>query len=250
MKTCITCNKEKSDTDFKEKSQKCFDCYKEYQLNYRIKNSNKMKIYNQNYYKENKEDIIQSVQSYYSENRDKVAQYKKDYWENNKEKLSKKNKDYYQDNKDILDLKNKEYNRENRQELNKKRNIRNKKNKIHLKITERRQNDAVFRISQNIRTYIRNSFKYKGYKKTTKTEIILGCTFKEFKSHIESIFESWMTWDNYGKYNGDFNYGWDIDHIIPISSAKTEEDVLKLNHFSNLRPLCSYTNRHIKSNKI
>ena len=28
------------------------------------------------------------------------------------------------------------------------------------------------------------------------------------------------------------------------------EDVLKLNHFSNLRPLCSYTNRHIKSNKI
>jgi len=147
-------------------------------------------------------------------------------------------------------LKNKEYNRENKQELNKKRNIRNKKNKIHLKITERRQNDAVFRIRKNIRTYIRNSFKYKGYKKTTKTEIILGCTFKEFKSHIESIFESWMTWDNYGKYNGDFNYGWDIDHIIPISSAKTEEDVLKLNHFSNLRPLCSYTNRHIKSNKI
>ena len=48
MKTCITCNKEKSDTDFKEKSQKCFDCYKEYQLNYRIKNRNKMKIYNQN----------------------------------------------------------------------------------------------------------------------------------------------------------------------------------------------------------
>ena len=52
-----------------------------------------------------------------------------------------------------------------------------------------------------------------------------------------------MNWDNYGSF-------WSIDHIIPISSAKTEEDVLKLNHFSNLRPLCSYKNRHIKSNKI
>ena len=34
-----------------------------------------------------------------------------------------------------------------------------------------------------------------------------------------------MNWENYGLYNGELNYGWDIDHIIPISSAKTEEEV-------------------------
>jgi hypothetical protein len=57
-----------------------------------------------------------------------------------------------------------------------------------------------------------------------------------------------MTWENRGLYNGELNYGWDIDHIIPLSSAKTEEEVKKLNHHTNLQPLCSKTNRDIKRN--
>jgi hypothetical protein len=52
-----------------------------------------------------------------------------------------------------------------------------------------------------------------------------------------------MTWDNRGLYNGQKNYGWDVDHIIPKSTAKTKEEVIKLNHYTNLRPRCSYLNR-------
>ena len=52
-----------------------------------------------------------------------------------------------------------------------------------------------------------------------------------------------MSWDNYGKYNGSEKYGWDIDHIINISNAETIEDVERLNHFTNLRPLDSFKNR-------
>ena len=59
-----------------------------------------------------------------------------------------------------------------------------------------------------------------------------------------------MNFDNYGKYNGEFNFGWDIDHIIPTSSAKTEEEIIKLNHYTNLKPLCSKINRDIKRNNI
>ncbi len=59
-----------------------------------------------------------------------------------------------------------------------------------------------------------------------------------------------MTWENRGLYNGEFNYGWDIDHIIPISFAKTEEDIIKLNHYTNLQPLCSKINRDIKKDKL
>lgn len=89
-------------------------------------------------------------------------------------------------------------------------------------------------------------FKRNGYSKKSKTHEILGCSYDEFKIHLESQFESWMTWENRGKYNGEFNYGWDIDHIIPLASAKTEEELLKLCHYTNLRPLCSKVNRDIK----
>ena len=59
-----------------------------------------------------------------------------------------------------------------------------------------------------------------------------------------------MNWKNWGKYDGNEKSGWDIDHIIPISSAKTEDDILKLNHYTNLQPLCSYINRYIKRDSV
>lgn len=55
-----------------------------------------------------------------------------------------------------------------------------------------------------------------------------------------------MNLENHGLYNGELDYGWDIDHIVPLSSAKTEEDVIRLSHFTNLQPLCSEVNRYIK----
>lgn len=59
-----------------------------------------------------------------------------------------------------------------------------------------------------------------------------------------------MNWENHGIYCGKPNHGWDIDHIIPLSSAKTEEELLRLNHYTNLRPLCSYHNRVVKRAKL
>ena len=55
-----------------------------------------------------------------------------------------------------------------------------------------------------------------------------------------------MNWDNHGLYNGEINYGWDIDHIVPLSSATSVDELYKLNHYTNLQPMCSYTNRYIK----
>jgi 5-methylcytosine-specific restriction endonuclease McrA len=58
-----------------------------------------------------------------------------------------------------------------------------------------------------------------------------------------------MTWKNHGKYTGNYNETWQYDHIIPISNAATEEELIKLNHYSNFQPLCSKKNLE-KSNKI
>jgi 5-methylcytosine-specific restriction endonuclease McrA len=59
-----------------------------------------------------------------------------------------------------------------------------------------------------------------------------------------------MSWENYGLYNGELNYGWDIDHIIPLSKASTKDEFYELSHYTNMQPLCSKTNRDIKKDKI
>ena len=64
-----------------------------------------------------------------------------------------------------------------------------------------------------------------------------------FKDYLEKLFTDQMNWENYGII-------WDIDHIIPISSAITEEDIIRLNHYTNLQPLDSYINRYIKKDKV
>ena len=72
---------------------------------------------------------------------------------------------------------------------------------------------------------------------------ILGCTINDFKTHIENNFKDGMTWDNYSYY------GWHIDHIIPLSSANSDEELMKLCHFTNLQPLW-YLENLKKSNKL
>jgi len=111
----------------------------------------------------------------------------------------------------------------------------------------------LFKLKTNIRQLIRSTIQAKGHKKSTKSEAILGCTFEQFKEHLESQFEPWMTWDNYGNpKDGIFapNKTWDIDHIIPVTTALTESDIVNLNHYTNLKPLCSYHNRWVKGANI
>ena len=52
-----------------------------------------------------------------------------------------------------------------------------------------------------------------------------------------------MSWDNYGQE------GWVIDHIYPLSKAKSEDELYRLNHYTNLQPLWWYDNL-MKSDKL
>jgi len=125
------------------------------------------------------------------------------------------------------------------------------KDKVNKWHRDRKKIDEVYKLGCNIRCLLSNAFKIKKHKKTSKTSIILGCTFDEFKLYIESQFESWMTWDNYGcKVPSGPNMTWDLDHIIPISSAITTEDIVRLNHYTNFQPLCSFQNRFIKRDNV
>ena len=84
---------------------------------------------------------------------------------------------------------------------------------------------------ESLRCLIRKSFKKKHYKKDSRTFDILGIDKNGFMKHIKSQFKEGMTWDNHGLR------GWHIDHIIPLSSGKDINEVIKLCHYTNLQPL-------------
>lgn len=88
---------------------------------------------------------------------------------------------------------------------------------------------------------IANCLKEGGFKKRPRTEQILCCSFDAFKAYIESKFKTGMTWNN--------RQFWHLDHIIPLASATSEEELLKLNHYTNFQPLWADENIR-KSNKI
>ena len=92
-----------------------------------------------------------------------------------------------------------------------------------------------------MRNLIKNSLVRQGYTKKSKTYEILKISYDEFILYIESKFQDGMSWDNYGK--------WHLDHIIPLSIAESEIELLKLNHYTNFQPLWAADNIK-KSNKL
>lgn len=152
-----------------------------------------------------------------------------EYRRRTKERQNEYNRNYYRENKAYLTKKAVEYNRK----FSEKRSERHKK---------RKETDSVYKTASKIRGLISTVFKNRGLKKNNKTLNILGCTFEDFKNHIESQFLPWMNWHNTGVNVGEYNTVWQLDHIIPMCNATTEEEVYLLNHWSNFQPLCARLN--------
>lgn len=77
--------------------------------------------------------------------------------------------------------------------------------------------------------------------KKSGTFDMLGYTPAELKIHIERQFAPGMSWGNRSE--------WEVDHITPISTATTKEDVIALNQLSNLRPLWALLNNQKNSRR-
>lgn len=192
---------------------------------------------------------------YRKKNKEKLKKQQKEKYEENKAIFAERMKDWHERNKVVNNKKKKIYWDKNKKEINAKRKLKqdtiNKQTNEYVK--KRKAVDPLFKLKLNIRNSISSYIKRNGFNKKSKTIEILGCTYEQFKQHIESQFEPWMSWDNMGNPKDkvfEINKTWDIDHIIPISTAITEEDVIRLNHYTNLRPLCSVHNRWIKKNNV
>lgn len=109
-------------------------------------------------------------------------------------------------------------------------------------INIKRKEDKKFKLKTQLRNMIRFSFYRKGKTKSKKTEEIVGISLDNLYKYLLKTFEN-----NYGhEYN---NEDVEIDHIIPLSTANTEDDIIKLCNYKNLQLLKKEDNR-IKSNKL
>ena len=172
---------------------------------------------------------------YLQKNPDKAKQ----YIENSKEKKRKYFKKWYQNNKEKQSIKHKKWRVEN---LEKHRNNFKKwkeKNNRKEYFSHRRKKNLNIKLIDNIRRRVNHYIKFKN----KHTIEYLGIDMECYRKYLESLFEKGMSWSNYGVL------GWHIDHIIPLSSAENEEELIKLFHYSNTQPLWAKDNLK-KSNKI
>ena len=192
--------------------------------------------------------------------RKKNAKYYKEYsrlfYLKNKEKIRKVQKKYIslpetKEKKRIYDIKYREknlvymsawhkaHNKKNAVAISKQKQDYYLRNKAHIikrtmayanKLSKANTKQGInFRIVRACRTRVWNLVK--GNFKSASTMELVGCTGDELRKYLESKFEPWMTWENYGK--------WDIDHIIPCSKFNMICPVQQhaCFHYSNLQPL-------------
>ena len=132
------------------------------------------------------------------------------------EKKKEYNKKYKQENRDSIIAQSTEYRR------------------------KRYHTDPCYKLRDNVRGLINQALK--GGKGGESFLLYVDWTIPEFKEHLESQFEDWMTWDNHGVLHPT-EKRWQIDHIKPQSvmlEGVTSMDDPKFREcwaLENLRPL-------------
>ncbi len=194
----------------------------------------------------------------------------KEYREENKDICVERSKKYREKNKDKIAAKKKEKNREKNKEKIKStpppmtRQARSKKyykenkeqiiKKVYIYKKARLAVDPEFRLRKNISNIVNLYITRNGGKKNGKTHSkYMPWTYAELATHLESLFEPWMSWDNYGAYSAntwidgdESTYKWSIDHIIPQADLPYDSmdhpNFKKCWALENLRPLSAKQN--------
>lgn len=226
MIRCIICKFEKDDSCFRSNGfnkktnasylrKQCKLCESIKQKKYRLENITYYSDYNKQY------KIIK--------NKD-LAKYNIQYNQDHTKEKSIYNCKYFQDNKIKISQYQNKY----------------KKNKRII--------SPQFKLRCNLSIMIAKSFKRNNLSKNNQTiSQYLFYTIQDLKLYLESKFESWMTWENYGRYNSKTwndqdasTWTWNIDHIIPQSTFNyisiQDENFKKCWSLDNLRPYSAKQN--------
>lgn len=219
------------------------------------------------YYQSNKTKILKSKKKYRQENSTLLQERDKQFYIDHKEEKLEYRHNYYQENKEQVkqDSVDREYSKKYREanpEKVKSHNQKygkvyrtNNKEKIRAKARKyekvRRKNDPSFRLRKNISRAINFQLSKIGLSKLTTCMKYVSFSVNELVAYLEKQFESWMNWQNQGKYklktwndNDPTTWTWQIDHIIPQSSFDfaDKKEIKKCWNLSNLRPYSAKLN--------
>lgn len=184
---------------------------------------------------------------YREAHKEQIKNMHKKWREKNRKQINEKAKEKYKDNPEMFKKNKEKYVSTHKEQVKKANHLYkvNNRNKCTEYERNKRKNDPVYRFRCCVRNLIRKYTKERGYMGNKTTYEILGCDFNYFLDFIKNQFTEGMTLENYGKKKEN----WNIDHIIPISMAKTDADLERLNHYTNLRPLWASEN-YKKSKKL
>lgn len=164
-----------------------------------------------NNYHKNKERAKEVQKNWRERNRENRIEYCRNWHKENRQRSLEVSRKWKKENPDLV----RKYEREH------------KKNRL--------KNDHLFKLARNCRIRINSVLgKKSSAKEGSRMWELLGCTGDELAEHLSSQFTEGMTFDNYGE--------WHIDHMVPLASAVTREDIERLCHYTNLQPLWAIDN--------
>tara|TARA_R110000868_G_scaffold338869_2_gene599615 strand:+ start:498 stop:1142 length:645 start_codon:yes stop_codon:yes gene_type:complete len=156
--------------------------------------------------------------AYYIKNRESILQKCAEYTKNNAERRREYGLEYRKKHRERLTNRQVSYER------------------------DRIRRDPFFKLKINLRHCIVNALKSKGYTKNARSCELLGANYATVQAHLIATAIS-----NYGAYDPTLTYH--TDHIVPNASAETEEELIKLQHYTNLQLLYPKDNL-MKGSKI
>lgn len=228
MKTCINCNETKDfsrfeiHSDTKKYRNTCRDCKN---LKQKLK-SNKVNV--------TEKQCVECKSIKPSDEFNKYKTSKDGLYNKCKDCRKSRSINYYKENKEEIKVKVKQYYINNYDTIKKQRSKYAK---------EQIRTNPLFKLKRNLRNRLYYALLKKKWKKNSNFTKYIGCSLENLKLHLETQFKEGMTWDTHGQI-------WDIDHIVPLSYAKNDEEVYKLSHYTNLQPLYIKENRNIKRDRI
>lgn len=195
------------------------------------------------YRRTHKERVAELNRKYRELHKEELAEYSKEYQKNHLAQFREYNKKYRgnltDEQKDLQREREKRYRekwKENPEYVERRRawnreSTKRRRKKITAYEEERKKNDPVFKLKKQIRSEIRASFNRRGFKKSDHTEEIVGCSLDYLYRYLCMTYLI-----RYGdEYDGTTEVH--IDHIKPLSNARTEDEVIRLCRYDNLQLL-------------